>query len=659
MGCTIERAASGSMETINACAGGFADRDVRGAHRNGIGVVTGINGPQFVVVQFETIVGRDRNRIAVDLLTVDVILHRRIIHRSIGGHGRGQRQRVAKSGGGDARDRGGSFRFAGIFLGNDQREVLLDLAAIGVRSKHGELIDSRSDVVPIRLDPQQALALLLRIIGRDQHIGFGKMGAVGAFLTLILRGVDLVALSVPCDLVAQRDYGKLRNLTGIAPLHREFRTACKDLRVAYVVFFVDLSCCRCHCAALDREGRHIGQCLRCRRCRPVVLLFIQRHGTLGIMGREGQRNIAAARGDIGVAILRDAGFLVEAAAGLKGPFSVEVARNIQCLRLVHDQLAAAGQAAQRRVCQLGDIQRRIIPGDGHSRRSVQCGHGGGSAVHRKGFHSGECENAGFRGFVHRYSHIAAALGIHSRDRATIRGDAHAAGRCVLFLCHRSQRLSGIEPVAVGCALRCAAAVDGTQLAAACRYSDIPGKAGSHAAGVDAAKGAVRQGEYGIAAGIGHFGGHLSAPPDAACKQMDLSRAGAAGHILCCEVIAVDENGVMVLVGEVQFHIPHGHIGAQHDAARPDIELTRGAVLTGDGHALADNKRRHAALLFGVGKGFALDDDRVAIHRLVQGILKFGIRLFFAAVTHTLVGHICVDGVSRRKCRRWQQCQQQD
>ena len=140
--------------------------------------------------------------------------------------------------------------------------------------------------------------------------------------------------------------------------------------------------------------------------------------------------------------------------------------------------------------------------------------------------------------------------------------------------------------------------------------------------------------------------------------MDLTRAGAAGHILRCESVAVDENGVMVLVGEVQLHIPHGHIGAQHDAARPDIERTRGAVLAGDGNALADDKRRHAAFLFGVGKGFALDDDRVAIHRPVQGILKFGIRLCFAAVTHTFVVHICVDGVSSRKCRCWQHGQQE-
>ena len=145
MGCAIERAVRGGMETINACVGGFADRDVRGVHRNGIGVVTGINGPQFVVVQFETIVGRDRNRIAVDLLTVDVILHRRIIHRSIAGghgHGCGQRQIVTKGNILQSALLNCCRRFScsRAFFGNDQREALLDLAAVGVRREDGDLV---------------------------------------------------------------------------------------------------------------------------------------------------------------------------------------------------------------------------------------------------------------------------------------------------------------------------------------------------------------------------------------------------------------------------------------------------------------------------------------------------------------------------------------
>ena len=111
-----------------------------------MGVAAGINGPQFIAAQLEAATGRDRNGIAVDPLAVDVILDRRIIHRStVGNHGRGQRQRVAKSGGVDARERGGSFRFVGIFLGNDQRKALLDLAAVGIRCEDGDLVDASGD----------------------------------------------------------------------------------------------------------------------------------------------------------------------------------------------------------------------------------------------------------------------------------------------------------------------------------------------------------------------------------------------------------------------------------------------------------------------------------------------------------------------------------
>ena len=162
----------------------------------------------------------------------------------------------------------------------------------------------------------------------------------------------------------------------------------------------------------------------------------------------------------------------------------------------------------------------------------------------------------------------------------------------------------------------------------------------------------------MTAACGQCGLDLRAIADTARKQVYLARDAAAGDVIRRKGIAIGEDGVVVLVGEVQLHVGHRHIRAQNNAARADVQLAGLAVLAGDGDAVVDDQRRHAALFSGVGKCLALNNDGIAIAGVSHRILKAGIWLTDAAVAHARVTHIGIDGLPCRRDCTGQQGQQQ-
>ena len=179
--------------------------------------------------------------------------------------------------------------------------------------------------------------------------------------------------------------------------------------------------------AVDLEARHDLRELRRGARRPAVCALVQRHAALcGVRLKRYACSSAACR-DIGVAVLcnaghGNAGYVLEAAARFKRPCTIKIAGDAQRLRLFQNELAAAGQAAQRGRCHLGKRQCRVVYG--HVCSCVELGDRCRAVVYGQGLHAREPQHARAQRVIHRHRHLPAVHRIYRSDGIRVCLDAH-------------------------------------------------------------------------------------------------------------------------------------------------------------------------------------------------------------------------------------------